>query len=95
MARIAAHSSVDALRERYVSSSSAREARHFHTIWLLAKSHTIGEVAEMTCFGRRWIEQLAARYNAKAPNLSETCADATALRRECRSPSCSTSGVFG
>ena len=38
MATIAAHLSVDALRERYVSSPNAREARHFHTIWLLAKA---------------------------------------------------------
>ncbi len=67
MATIAAHLSVDGLRERYVSSSNAREARHFHAIWLLAKGHTIGEVAEMTSFGRRWIEQLAARYNAEGP----------------------------
>jgi transposase len=67
MATIAAHLSVDALRERYVSSSNAREARHFHTIWLLAKGHTLGEVAEMTSFGQRWIEQLAARYNAEGP----------------------------
>jgi len=67
MATIAAHLSVDALRERYVSSPNAREARHFHTIWLLAKGHSIGEVAGMTFFGRRWIEQLAARYNAEGP----------------------------
>jgi len=67
MATIAAHLSVDALRERYVSSSDAREARHFHAIWLLAKGHTLGEVAEMTCFRQRWIEQLAARYNAEGP----------------------------
>ena len=67
MATIAAHLSVDALRERYVSSSNAREARHFHAIWLLAKGHTLGEVAEMTSFGQRWIEQLAARYNAEGP----------------------------
>jgi transposase len=67
MATIAAHLSVDALRERYVSSSNAREARHFHTIWLLAKGCTLGEVAEMTSFGQRWIEQLAARYNAEGP----------------------------
>jgi hypothetical protein len=38
-----------------------RAGRHFHTIWLLAKGHTLGEVAEMTSFGQRWIEQLAAR----------------------------------
>jgi len=65
MATIAAHLSVEALRERYVSSSNVREARHFHTIWLLAKGHSVGEVAEMTSFGRRWIEQLATRYNAE------------------------------
>jgi transposase len=65
MATIAAHLSVDALREQYVSSSNAREARHFHTICLIAKGHTIGEVAEMTSFGPRWTEQLAARYNAE------------------------------
>jgi transposase len=67
MAAIAAHLSVEALRERYVSSSNAREARHFQTIWLIAKGHSIGEVAEMTSFGQRWIEQLAARYNAEGP----------------------------
>jgi transposase len=67
MTAIAAHLSVEALRERYVSSSSAREARHFQTVWLLAKGHSIGEVAEMTSFGQRWIEQLAARYNAEGP----------------------------
>ncbi len=67
MTAIAAHLSAEALRERYVSSSDAREARHFHTIWLLAKGHSVGEVAEMTSFGQRWIEQLVARYNAEGP----------------------------
>jgi hypothetical protein len=47
MAAIVAHLSAEALRERYVSSSNAREARHFQTIWLLAKGHSMGEVAEM------------------------------------------------
>jgi transposase len=67
MTTIASHLSVDALRERYVSSSETCEARHFQTIWLLAKGHSVGEVAELTSFGRRWIEQLAARYNAEGP----------------------------
>ena len=67
MATIAGHLSVEALRERYVSSSNVREARHFQTIWLLAKGHSVGEVAEMTSFGRRWIEQLVVRYNAEGP----------------------------
>ncbi len=67
MTVIAGHLSVEALRERYVSSTDAREARHFQTIWLLAKGHSTGEVAEMTSFGQRWIEQLIVRYNAKGP----------------------------
>jgi transposase len=67
MATIAGHLSIDALRERYVLTSNARAARHFQTIWLFAKGHTIAEVAEMTSFGPRWIEQLAARYNAEGP----------------------------
>jgi transposase len=67
MTTIAGHLSVEALRERYVASVGARAARHFQTIWLLAKGHRVGEVAEMTSFGRRWIEQLVARYNAQGP----------------------------
>jgi len=67
MATIAGHLSVDALRERYVSSSDACASRHFQTIWLLAKGHAIAEVARMTSFAPRWIEQLAARYNAEGP----------------------------
>jgi transposase len=44
------------------------EARHFQTIWLLAKGHGVGEVCEMTSFGRRWVEQLVVRYNAEGPD---------------------------
>jgi len=51
-----------------VSSSNARLARHFQTIWLLAKGHGVAEVSRMTSFGARWIEQLAARYNAEGPD---------------------------
>jgi transposase len=67
MTTIASHLSVEALRDRYVSSADAREARHFQTIWLLAKGHSVGEVAELTSFGRRWIEQLIVRYNVDGP----------------------------
>jgi len=68
MATIAEHLSVDALWERYVSSSNARLARHFQTIYPLAKGHSVAEVSRMTSFGPRWIEQLAARYNAEGPD---------------------------
>ena len=68
MTTIAAHLSVEALRDRYVSSADVMEARHFQTIWLLAKGHSVGDVAEMTSFGRRWIEQLVVRYNVEGPD---------------------------
>jgi len=68
MTRIAAHLSVEALRDRYVSSADVMDARHFQTIWLLAKGHGVGDVAEMTSFGQRWIEQLVVRYNAEGPD---------------------------
>ena len=68
MTTIASHLSVEALRDRYVSSADVMEARHFQTIWLLARGHSIGDVAEMTSFGRRWIEQLVVRYNVEGPD---------------------------
>jgi hypothetical protein len=41
--------------------------RHFQVIWLLARGHTIADVAAVTSFVPRWIEQLLARYNAHGP----------------------------
>ena len=39
----------------------------FQTIYLLAKGHSKREVAEITSFGLRWVEQLLERYNAFGP----------------------------
>jgi len=67
MATTAPHLSVEASCDRCVSSLDAREVRRFQPIWLLAKHHSVGEVAEMTSLDRRWIERLAGRYNAEGP----------------------------
>src|SRR5271166_313077 len=67
MAYVADHLSVTGLEERYEACDDVTSSRHFQTIWLLAKGHTVGEVAAMTSFGRRWIEQLLERYNALGP----------------------------
>ena len=83
MTTIAAHLSVEALRDRYVSSADVMEARHFQTIWLLAKGHGVGEVAEMTSFGQRWIEQPVARSMRKGRMRWAICAGAMVRRREC------------
>ena len=67
MAYVAGHLSVAALEERYEACEDVTSSRHFQAIWLLAKGRSTGEVAAMTSFGRRWIEQLVERYNALGP----------------------------
>jgi transposase len=67
MATACGHLSVEELEERYVGCEDATASRHFQVIWLLARGHTISQVAQMTAFGERWIEQLLARYNAEGP----------------------------
>jgi transposase len=68
MAYVAGHLSVAALEERYEACEDVTSSRHFQTIWLLAKGHSTGEVARLTSFGQRWIEQLLERYNALGPS---------------------------
>src|SRR3954470_22531272 len=65
MAHVADHLSVSALEQQYRSCPDVTAARHVQTIWLLAKGHTIAEVAATVSFARRWVERLLARYNAE------------------------------
>src|SRR5215218_5725680 len=67
MARIVDHLPVEELEARYRASHDATEARHLQAIWLLAQGRTFLEVAEVLAFVPRWVEQLAARYNASGP----------------------------
>src|SRR4051794_12512720 len=67
MARVADHLSVDDLEARLRSAQDPTATRHVQVIWLLARGHTIADVAAVTSFGPRWIEQLLARYNAEGP----------------------------
>src|SRR3954462_6128028 len=67
MARVADHLSVDELEARLRSARDPTATRHFQVIWLLARGHTIADVAAVTSFVPRWIEQLLARYNAHGP----------------------------
>src|SRR4249919_1767176 len=67
MARVVEHLSVAELEARYAASEDVRSSRHFQTIYLLAKGHSTREVAEITSFGLRWVEQLLERYNAFGP----------------------------
>lgn len=67
MARIVEHLPVAELEARYRAARDVTEARHFQAIWLLAQGRTVLEVAEVLAFVPRWVEQLAARYNAFGP----------------------------
>jgi len=67
MATVCKHLSVEELEARYVGCDDATASRHFQVIWLLARGHTVSQVAATTAFGERWIEQLLARYNAEGP----------------------------
>jgi transposase len=67
MARIVEHLPVEELEARYRAARDATEARHFQAVWLLAQGRTFVEVAEVLAFAPRWVEELAARYNASGP----------------------------
>src|SRR4051795_1287727 len=67
MARVADHLSVEDPEAEFRSARDPTATRHFQVIWLLARGHTIADVAAVTSFVPRWIEQLLARYNAEGP----------------------------
>jgi transposase len=67
MALVAEHLSVAELEARYEACEDVTSSRHFQTIYLLAKGHSTREVAEITSFGQRWVEQLLERYNTFGP----------------------------
>jgi transposase len=66
--RIVEHLSVAELERRYRAARDVTEARHAQAIWLLAQGRTVLDVAGVLAFAPRWVEQLAARYNAHGPD---------------------------
>jgi len=67
MARVVDHLPLEELEARYRAARDVTEARHYQAIWLLAQGRTFLEVAEVLAFVPRWVEELAARYNAFGP----------------------------
>src|SRR3954447_22852621 len=67
MARIVEHLPLEELEARYRAARDVTEARHFQAVWLLAQGRTFFEVGEVLAFAPRWVEELAARYNAHGP----------------------------
>ena len=67
MAQIIGHLPIAELEQRYRAARDVTEARHLQAIWLLAQGRTTLEVADVLAFTPRWVEELAARYNAHGP----------------------------
>ena len=67
MAEVVGHLALEELQAGYRRSEDATLARHYQVIWLLAQGRTCPEVAGLTSFALRWVEQLLVRYK-------ETCA---------------------
>lgn len=67
MVRVADYLSVAELQAGHRDSKDATEARHFQVIWLLAQGHPVAEVARLTGFVLRWVEELVVRYNRFGP----------------------------
>jgi transposase len=68
MVQVADHLSAAELQAGWRGSKDARLARHYQVIWLLVEGHTVAEVARLTGFVRRWIEELVVRYNRFGPS---------------------------
>src|SRR3954466_15992177 len=86
MARVAGHLSVEDLEAGFRSARDPTAMRHFQVIWLLARGHTIADVAAVTSFVPRWIEQLLARSNAHGPRGPWRSAPAQWRRAERAAP---------
>src|SRR4051812_26848298 len=67
MARVADHLSVDDLEARLRSAQDPTATRHFQVIWLLARGHTIADVAAGARFVPPRGGQLLARANPHGP----------------------------
>ena len=66
--QVVGHLSVAELQAGRRGSKDATLARHYQVIWLLAEGRSCAEVARLTSFVRRWVEELLARYNRFGPS---------------------------
>jgi transposase len=65
---LADHLSSAELQQRYRTCSDAKEARRWHTLWLLSTGLPISAVARTLGFHRNWVRTIAQRYNAEGPS---------------------------
>ncbi len=57
------HLSTEELERRYRGARDPVERSHYQIIWLLSQGRPTSEIMAVTGYGRRWIQELARRYN--------------------------------
>src|SRR3954449_230049 len=64
---LAAHLSPAELGQRYRAARSPIERSHLQIVWLLSRGRSEREVAQVTGYGRRWVGEVARRYEEAGP----------------------------
>src|SRR5213075_2578076 len=64
---LAAHLSPAELGQRYRAARSPVERSHLQIVWLLSLGRSEREVAQVTGYGRRWVGEVARRYDEDGP----------------------------
>src|SRR3954451_3534085 len=65
---LAAHLSPAELGQRYRAARSPIERSHVQIVWLLSRGRSEREVAQVTGYGRRWVGEVARRYEGGGPD---------------------------
>src|SRR3954453_23218096 len=65
---LAAHLSPAELGQRYRAARSPVERSHLQIVWLLSRGRSEREVAQVTGYGRRWVGEVARRYDEDGPD---------------------------
>src|SRR3954449_9123331 len=64
---LAAHLSPAELGQRYRAARSPVERSHLRIVWLPSRGRSEREVAQVTGYGRRWVGEVARRYDEGGP----------------------------
>jgi len=65
---LAAHLSPAELGQRYRAARCPVERSHLQIVWLLSLGRSEREVAQVTGYGRRWVGEVARRYDEGGPD---------------------------
>jgi len=67
------HLSSEELENRYRKDKGPVLRSHYQIVWRISEGKTTRQVMEAAGYSRRWIQQLARRYNACGPEALGNC----------------------